>query len=502
MRKELIRLSTFLQSHKLLLVILLIGVALRLYKPLQLFMYSHDQDLLSWFVKDVVYDQNLRLIGQETSVKGVFIGPLFYYAMIPFYLLSGMDPKGGILFITVIGAATILSVYYVCSKMYSNRIGLIASFLYSISFYTVMTDREIVPTTPVILWSVWLLYSLHLFLQRKYKSAFLISGVLIGLVWHVSMGLALTLPLLFVAFIYSLLSKRKFTKADIRYMFFGAAIAVVLMAPFFVFELRHDFQQTQSIFSSSSGIATQTFLEKLDRTISITAKNIGGLLWGPYISVPDRYPLYLLTAVFCFLVIKRRISLQLSILLVLWQLLFITFFSRNALNLSEYYLNGMLIVWVLIFAIFLDLLMRYKPTKVLAFLLFVAFICANIARMVTLPINHSGYIDRRALVSYIKADALEHGYPCVSVSYITEPGFDFGYRYLYFIEDMHVNQPSSHAPVYTIVFPHSRVDRIDESFGALGLIRPDYAKYSTDGISASCSGQNANETDPLFGYVQ
>jgi len=501
MRKNVHRFLTLLKNHKLFLIILLVGVALRLYKPLQLFMYSHDQDLLSWFVKDVVYDKDLRLIGQETSVKGVFIGPLFYYAMIPFYLISGMDPTGGILFITVIGAATILSIYYICSKMYSNRVGLIASFLYSISFYTVMTDREVVPTTPVILWSVWLFYCLHLFLQKKYKHAFLISGLLIGLVWHVSMGLALTLPLLLIAFTYSV-SKRNFTKSDLKYVFLGTVIAGVLMTPFFIFELRHNFQQIQSILSSSSGVATQTFAEKLDRTISITAKNIGGLLWGPYLSVPDRYPLYLLIAVFSFLIIKRKILAPLAALIVVWHLLFIVFFSRNALNLSEYYLNGMLILWIVIFAIFLNNLTRYTSTKLLSIILIAAFFCVNIARMVTLPINRSGYVERRALVAFVKADAAAHGYPCVSVSYITEPGFDFGYRYLYFIENMHVNQPSSQAPVYTVVFPHSRVDRIDESFGALGLIRPDYEKYNPEGIASSCAGENSNVTDPLFGYVQ
>jgi hypothetical protein len=58
------RVSNFLQSHKTIVLIVLIGLFLRSYKPLELFMYSHDQDLLSWFVKDIVTNHNLRLIRQ------------------------------------------------------------------------------------------------------------------------------------------------------------------------------------------------------------------------------------------------------------------------------------------------------------------------------------------------------------------------------------------------------------------------------------------------------
>jgi hypothetical protein len=76
-----------------------------------------------------------------------------------------------------------------------------------------------------------------------------------------------------------------------------------------------------------------------------------------------------------------------------------------------------------------------------------------------------------------------------------------GYRYLFYLEDMHVNNPSSGSPVYTIVFPHSMVDHIDKAFGALGLIYPDYTKYALTAVTESCSGENSNITDPLFGYI-
>ena len=67
---------------------------------------------------------------------------------------------------------------------------------------------------------------------------------------------------------------------------------------------------------------------------------------------------------------------------------------------------------------------------------------------------------------------------------------------------MHVNRPVSGSPVYSIVFPHSMVDKIDKSFGSLGLIYPDYSRYNENDVNQSCQGANSNLTDPMFGYTE
>jgi len=99
-------------------------------------------------------------------------------------------------------------------------------------------------------------------------------------------------------------------------------------------------------------------------------------------------------------------------------------------------------------------------------------------------------------------DSRNHNYPCVSISYITSPGNNLGYRYFFWLKKMHVNQPDSGSPVYTIVFPHSLVDRIDENFSALGLILPEYQKYTQSKVDQSCSGENSNLVDVMFGYTE
>ena len=161
-------------------------------------MYGHDQDLAGWIIKDILVNGHLRLIGQETSSQGVFIGPLFYYLQIPFYLLTKMDSSGTIILVTILGLFSIFSFYFCFSKIFGKRVGLISAFIYSIGVYFIFTDREIVPTMPVYLWTVWFFYGLWLILNGKSK-AYILLGTLLGIAWNFNMALVILTPLILLA---------------------------------------------------------------------------------------------------------------------------------------------------------------------------------------------------------------------------------------------------------------------------------------------------------------
>ena len=158
------------------------------------------------------------------------------------------------------------------------------------------------------------------------------------------------------------------------------------------------------------------------------------------------------------------------------------------------------IVWIAIAALGVSYL--FKKSKILAILLISAFCIININRVLTVPINQSGYLQRKAVIDFINKDAKAHDFPCVAISYITSPGNDLGYRYFIYLDSLHANQPKSGSPVYTIVFPQSLVSRLDDSFGAIGLVLPNYKQYNELQVSQSCSGENQNLTDPMFGFTK
>ncbi len=491
------KLLSFIKKNWIIILILSLGLFLRLYKSQEMFMYGHDQDLAGWIIKDVVVDKHIRLIGQMTSTHGVFIGPLFYYMLIPFYLIFNMDPIGGVYMVAILGALTAWSFYFVLSRILNRKVGLVGAFVYAISPYTVFTDREVVPTMLLIIWSVWFLFSLFLILKKDQKKGFILAAILLALTWHINLGLLILTPVYIVVL---LISK---TKIDFKFAISSLLIFIVLSLPLILFELRHNFSQTNSIilsFTSDQGDIYQG-ISKVGKIYDVITKSISRVVWG----TPANIPVWLAPILILFLgtwsFVKNKYDRKILILIGFWFLITAGFFSIYSKPVSEYYLNSLTVIWILLMSVLIEKLLSTKHLRYIGYLVIFLFSLVSLHNIFTYPINRSGYLERKEVVNYIKNDALRNEYPCVAVSYIVNPGNDLGYRYFFWLEDMHVEKPIGLAPVYTIVFPHSKVDRMDKTFGALGVINPDYKKYTKKGIETSCSDSNDNIVEPMIGYT-
>jgi len=529
------------KEHRIFFIILLVGIFLRSYKPLAWFAYQHDQDVASWIIKDILVNKHLRLIGQETNSQGVFIGPIFYYLQIPFYLLTNMDPKGTILLPILISVFSIFSFYFVFTKMFGKKVGVIASLIYAVSAQVVFTEREVAPTMPLMLWSVWYFYTVYLlyeaprayargffsaqlhskscsadfkklsslgsrprfsaFADKGKSKAYIFLGFLLGLIWNINFSLA---TLFLVAIMAQIFSRKKF---ELKNLALGVLVLIITLSPFIVFEFKHDFIQTKAIASSLTTDkdyieGTSKGFAKLDRVIQIVHKNTTRLFLGNYYFLPVSWAFYILIILFGVCWQKKLAEKKLLIIMVFWQLIYLVFFTINPINISEYYLYGMNVIWIAIVSLTTSHFLSRKMLFKLVVSGAAIFTGLHLYSNFKYSSNRAGYLERYAIVKFINEDAKTHNYPCVSVSYITSPGYEFGYRYLFWLEGMHVNRPISGSPVYSIVFPHNKVNRLDKFFGALGLVLPDYGKYTSNEVLVSCSGENSNLTDPMFGYTE
>lgn len=492
------KIKDFIITNKYILGILVLGLILRLYNYKELFMYGHDQDLQGWFIKDVVENKHLRLIGQETSTQGIFIGALFYYLLIPFYLLFKMDPIGGVFMSAILGLFTIWSFYFVLLKIFSRQTGLIGAFVYSISYYTVFNDREVVPTMPVILWTVWFLWGLYLTFKGQAFKGLLLIGFLAGLTWHLNMALAIALPLTIVAMFYSL------KKLRLKSIFFGVGVFVITSAPLLLFELRHGYSQGRHLVSSltTNQHDIVSGVEKIKRTYHLLSKDFAGVIWGDYFELRYEYTLWLFVAVFILLVIKHKIRKEIVIIFSFWVVIYLVFFSLYSKILSEYYLNGTLVVFISVLALGISTVLQKKKYSDFAKAFLLLFTIVNLDRFITIPVNRSGYVEKNQILDSIQEDQLRRSYACVSISYITDPGYDKGYRYLMWLKGIKTKPVSEDIPVYTIVFPLKPIFETDKTYGAVGLVYPDYKKYNIDKVRLFCEGDDFNVTDPMIGFTQ
>ena len=354
----------------------------------------------------------------------------------------------------------------------------------------------------VMLWSIWYLFVIWRILNGK-KNGYLLIGFLVGLIWSINLQLVILLPLTLLAQIFS---KKKI---NFKELFIGVLVAIILNIPFIGFEVRHGFQQTRALVTSLTtnkdyvaGTATG-FLPKLDRTMQLVYKNTTSLFGVNILNMDGKIMFWILITALSIMIYRKNINRKLGLLLFLWIAVYILFFTKVSLNISEYYLNGMNVIYILIFACGVNALIRKKrdPSTLVGMTVLVLFVILNFYSYFTRPVNANGYLQRKGVIAYIKDDAKKHNYPCVSLSFITSPGNNLGYRYFTWELGLKTKPITNAVPVYSIVFPLSMVDKFDKSFGALGLILPDYKKYNEKIIQKACEGADYTTAQPMFGFT-
>ncbi|MAG60022.1 hypothetical protein CMO96_04505 [Candidatus Woesebacteria bacterium] len=490
---------TYLKKHPhllILLLILLVGFFLRTYKLLDRFEFAHDGDLYSWFVKDVVVDHHLRLIGQLTSAPGIFIGPAFYYLIIPFFFLANMDPLGAALFITILGMLTLASYYYVFSRLFNKTVGTIAMFLDATLITQVLFDRWVVNTALTNIWSVWFFYAILMLTRSQYKILPLL-GFLAGLVWHIHIALA---PAFLAVPVAIWLSGKHPDRKSVIGFFVGLAIPSI---PFLLFELRHDFSQTLSLVSNfGASHGSSTGFEKLSMVLQMMLGNQFVLLFAPWkISLVGQLATIVSISLSAFILIKKKIlSARTILVLSVWVLGIILFYTLTSSPISEYYFKNIEIITLAFASLVLYVLYKSSQLgKIITFAIIIIILVTNSLFLIRdYRPSDKGYAQKKKVVDFITEDARKNGFPCIGLSYMTHPGQDVGFRYFFWLKNMHVNKPNKDLPIYTITIPYGPSQ---PRFGLIGVITPQNIPDQETMLTA-CSGENDNLTYPMFGFTK
>lgn len=480
-------------------LILLLGLFFRSYQLVERFEFAHDGDLYSWIVKDIVIDGHPRLIGQLTSAPGIFIGSLFYYLLIPFFLITKMDPVGAAYFGIIIGVATIISYYFVFSKLFKIEAGLIAASLYATLLATINTDRWVVPTITTNLWVVWYFYTVITIVRRDYRILPLL-GILIGLIWHVHIALV---PILIVVPVAMILSKSLPSVRQIVAFFLSFSATSL---PLFIFEIKHGLGQTLSLIGNfTTPRESAVGWHKFTQIAEITSKNVAALFLAPQVlSMTLNLIFVALSLLSLFWLRKLKLlSRKEVIIFLVWFSGVVAFFEITSAPISEYYFLSINIIFITITTLWLFLLFKSSFLgKVLTLGILILVTVKNGHFLISQNYYHKGYVEKKAVAEYIVGDAKNKNFPCFSLNYITSPGENVGFRYFFFLKNAELAVPGRGSPVYSIVIPDEyATNEINMKFGHIGVILPKEIPPEAL-MSEACSGQNTNLTDPMFGYVE
>jgi len=490
----------------ILLGILLLGLFFRTYKLADLMEYGHEQDLQSWIVKDILIDKHQRLIGQETSVTGVFIGSLYNYLEAIGYKIFNMDPIGGYVPLTIVSGATILSVYWVLKQLYGQRVGLVGSLIYSASISIVFLDRWMVPTQYTLLWVIWFYYVAVLFFRGKFTGLPILI-VLAGLVWHIHIAFIPLFILPLGATIYwRKRAVEEFKLLNQRNIIISLGIALILLSPLFAFEARHGWQQLKALTETLNRDVT---VLKGSYRWEIVLWNTDRVLWAPIsarfmhwdihkmnLTVDFGYfSLFVLTA---YILYTKKVLPKNDLLLVLLWIADVAISQGLSLRpISEYYFNNLLIVSMIILAIGIEYGLRSKLKWIIA-ILGILWIIGSLKDTLIRTKTDGEYVDKKTLVEYLGQDYRNKGYHCAGVNFVGDLGSEYGYRYLIWKNDVNQVAPGDGIPVYNVFVPSSRsIDPQMKKFGSLGIIPPD----PTTNIDYSVCSNLDRKLYPLNGFV-
>jgi 4-amino-4-deoxy-L-arabinose transferase-like glycosyltransferase len=443
-------------STILLICILALGAYLRLHmiRNYMTFLGDEGRDVL--IVKRMLVDHKFTLLGPTASVGGFFLGPIYYYFMMPFLWASGLDPVGPAIGVALVGIATIFLVYYAGKKFFSETAGLVSASLYALSPLVISYSRSSWNPNPVPFVAMILIYLLWKLIVKPNRVTALGIGFALGI------GLQLHYLFLFLFVLVGVWYLINYKKISFWKTTLETIVGFVIgISPFLAFEVRHGFANTQTVLrfifaGKDTGFSADSFLNTIN---DVSFRIFGRLVFRiPLKEVYQNYPSWYITS----LIVVTKFAMYVTLLM--FGSVFLYSFTRvqkyihqKILGISKQTLVGvtLLLLWFLVvvflfglyrkaiydyyFGIFFPLpflfigyvisrVFEVRWGKYIAIILWVGLLVFNWQGrpFIYEPNNQLEQVKKIASVAFEKTDGKPFNF-----ALITDGNSDHGYRYFF-----------------------------------------------------------------------
>lgn len=229
------------------------------------FLGDEGRDVL--VVEQMIVHHKFTLLGPTASVGGFFLGPIYYYFMLPFLWAFNLNPVGPAVMVALFGIATVYLVYLLTKTLFNEWVGLGASILYAMSPVVIAYSRSSWNPNLVPFFSTLMIYLMYQTVTgNKWRNLFWIGVIL---------GIGLQLHYLFL-FLFPMVGLWFFLygrqKKYGRYYLLGTIGFFIGYAPFLVFEFRHGFPNTWSMIrfilsGKDTGFSAMVFFKTLSDVV-------------------------------------------------------------------------------------------------------------------------------------------------------------------------------------------------------------------------------------------
>lgn len=221
-------------------LILVLGGFLRFYHLPQTLLFLGDQGRDAIIAKQILKDRDIALIGPVTSVGNMYLGPFYYYFMVPFLALTYPDPVGPALGVALVNTLSIIGLFLITRRLFNSATALLAAGIYALMPLAIQFSRfSWNPNlgAPVGILVFWLLVRWLQTTRWKYAIGL---GLALGIIIQLHYVALITWGLVAINWIILMIQEKQMRK---RIFFQGltiAGLAVALLSPLVAFDFRHN----------------------------------------------------------------------------------------------------------------------------------------------------------------------------------------------------------------------------------------------------------------------
>lgn len=227
-------------------ILFIIGLFLRTYRLGELVNFGYDQGRDAFKILRMVEGRRPVFIGPEIGgLQGAFLGPFFYYFLLPFYWLGDWYPKLPALAVAFLSALSIPVIYFLGKNLFrSVKVGLLAVFFLTFSYGAISYSRWLSNPSPYIFLSTVFIFSLiKAEINRTGGRWLIIAGLSLGLALQTELANASILPLMGIVWLVLFKPKVKWKYWILAFLMFG-----LVLSPLIIFDLRHNNLISKAIF--------------------------------------------------------------------------------------------------------------------------------------------------------------------------------------------------------------------------------------------------------------
>ena len=325
--------------------------------------FGYDQVDNAWAVKNIIVNGELPLVGMQAKGNtGFFIGPYYYYYLVPFYLLTGMDPIASPIIAGFTAIISFIVTFYVVRSLFNVKMALIALFITVFSSYILILDRVQWPVNFIVPISFLVFLSIYKICSGSPKYILLLAS---------SIGFSLHIHFTSVFyFIIVLLSLPLFprTKETFKYILWSLPIFT-----FFIFPIVLNYYLSPQVKTTTSYLGNTFHGLHLRRVIQLAKDatiEFNGILGTPY-SIYLSTVSIIAAALMLFKPKKTKGKYLLLYLSAIWVLVPWIAFSTYSGELTNYYFGLTRPIAILVFSY---LVYRILELKKIALTILVALI--------------------------------------------------------------------------------------------------------------------------------